>query len=895
MSTLSLNLQVVVAITPNLFAGLYFAYLLPKETYLYLQLLNFTGMHMSKITTTQLDNFLPYMRDVARCEQSLHELNLMWRIIESSAKMNCPTEAKGILPTMAATRVGFNRLEKELVLSLVQEKVATALNEIGTKAQYVIDILVRNLYERTADVGFLATDNELCEFVAGLSGDDEIIRARLLAYRKKYTVYDEIILLDVHGNVLVQIDEETPIEGSLDPLIKETLISDKYIETFRASDLRPSKSKALIYSKRMQHPHTNEVIGVLCLCFDFSEEMASIFKSHGDPLERSVMLLLDDDNCVIESSDKTWVPIGAVVPVNDDAQSDLKVFSGRKYLVRTFTSGGYQGYTGPKGWQGQVMTPVDIAFTGKETNALKTLDQIVAEGLLSHAQSFCPPLFEVMNAASTIRRVVWNGQVMTAGQSGELLKLKTVLDQISETGTRSNELFAQSINDLYETVLASRLQDSEFVSYLLVDLLDRNLYERSNDCRWWAVTPELRAALALPIINKNSIVQITDILEYINSLYTVYSRIFVYDNTGCIIASTNPIEDNGSIIGSKVDGFTLAQVMSLRTEQQYYVSLFVSDALYSNTPTYIYHAAIMAPNSNSVVGGIGIVFDSSTELLAMLQGGIAEKDSITAFYINREGKIISSTDLTRPVGTTLEIDTDLLSLPNGKSTSRIVIHDGHYSILGCSTSNGYREFKVNDGYKEDIIAVVYDSFGEVRNNYSSGNNSASIIDVSMTQSVDPEFATFFIDGGLFAIEAEYILEALPASEVSRVSIGSGLERVGVLAIQHENEGKTFAWVFDLGLLLNGKLTVVDSNSQVIVIEYQQHKIGLLVGALHSVAQFNESQIAPTPLAANRNGLLIKNIIRANSGKLLIQAIDIKFLLNMLSNPFEPVDESKKVA
>ena len=127
------------------------------------------GTKMNPVNPIQIDNFLPYMRDVIRCEQSLHELNLMWRIIESSAKMNCPVEAKSILPTMAATRAGFNRLEKDLVLSLVQEKVSTVLNEIGTKAQYVIDILVRNLFERTADVGFLATDKELCSFVAGLS------------------------------------------------------------------------------------------------------------------------------------------------------------------------------------------------------------------------------------------------------------------------------------------------------------------------------------------------------------------------------------------------------------------------------------------------------------------------------------------------------------------------------------------------------------------------------------------------------------------------------------------------------------------------------------------------------------------------------------------------------
>jgi chemotaxis signal transduction protein len=117
----------------------------------------------------------------------------------------------------------------------------------------------------------------------------------------------------------------------------------------------------------------------------------------------------------------------------------------------------------------------------------------------------------------------------------------------------------------------------------------------------------------------------------------------------------------------------------------------------------------------------------------------------------------------------------------------------------------------------------------------------------------------------------------------------------VLAIQHENEGKTYAWVFDLGFLLSGVLTVVDSNSQVIVIEYGLHKVGLLVGALHSVAQFNASQVSITPLAKDRDSVLIKQIIKANGGNLLVQAIDIKYLLDMLSNPFELVVEDKKVA
>ena len=845
---------------------------------------------MNQTTPLQIDNFLPYMRDVTRCEQSLHELNLMWRIIESSAKMNCPLEAKSILPTMAATRAGFNRLEEELVLSLVQEKVSTVMNEIGTKAKYVIDILVRNLFERTADVGFLATDEELCAFVAGISGDTESARLRLRAYRRKYTVYDEIILLDVDGNVLVQINEETPIEGSEDALIKETLGSDQYVETYRATDLRPNKDKALIYSKRMLHPETNVVIGVLCLCFNFSEEMSSIFKSHGDVSGRSITLLLDGENRVIATSDPIWVSLGSKAPVNTDAQSNLTLFGGREYLVRTFHSEGYQGYMGPSGWQGQVMIPVEISFSSKVTNALNGLDSEIAEGLLSHAQSFCPPLFEVMNAAASIRRVVWNGQVMTAGQGGELMKLKTILDQISETGARSNELFTNSINDLYETVLASRMQNAEFVSHLLVDLLDRNLYERSDDCRWWAVTPELRATFASKTLDTNAVSRITEILDYINALYTVYTRIFVYDNQGVIVASSNPTLKSDSIVGQTIDDITLSEVLSLRNEQQYFVSPFAPDALYGNEPTYIYHAAIMAPDSDRVVGGIGVVFDSTPEFNAMLKGGLDEEKSTKAFYLNRQGKIISTTDPTRPVGSILEVDKDLLELANGKSTSRIVIHDGHYAILGCSVSEGYREFKVSDGYKDDVISIVYDSFGEVRGRAIAGANSAAIIDTSLIQSSDPEFATFFINGGLFAIEAEYVMEAFPASEISAVSLGGRTERVGVLSMQSEEYGKSYAWVFDLGMLLSGVVSKVDSNSQVIVIEINQHKVGLLVSALHSVAQFKESDINTTPLAKSTDNSLIKQIIKANNGSLLIQSIDLRYLIKMLSNPFEKVVE-----
>ena len=258
------------------------------------------------------DTLMPFMRNVARCEGALRELNLMWRLIEASAKMNCPQEAHSILPMVAATREGFQRLEGDLVTSLVQESMGKVMAEIGTHARHVIDIVVRNLYERTADVGFLATDQELCRFVAGTDNARPVL-ARLREYRSKYTVYDDILLLDLQGNVLAQIDENSPVEGSRDPLLAQTLQSQGYVETFRATDLRPGKPHALIYSHRMLHPRTGEPVGVLCLSFAFQEEMQGIFHSRQNEDQRNIALLLDADNRVIASADPLWVAVGARV------------------------------------------------------------------------------------------------------------------------------------------------------------------------------------------------------------------------------------------------------------------------------------------------------------------------------------------------------------------------------------------------------------------------------------------------------------------------------------------------------------------------------------------------------------------------------------------------------
>lgn len=868
------------------------------------------------------DAFIPYMRSVTRCETSLRELNLMWRLIESSAKMNCPQEAHAILPMMAATRTGFEQLEQELVHSMVQQSVSGVMAGLATQAQHVIDTLVRNLYERTADVGFLATDSVLCRYVAGLS-DGAGVQQRLRAYRSKYSVYNEIMLLDLKGQVMAQTDGDAPVEGSQDPLLAQTLASPRYVETFRRTDLRPHLSQALVYSHRVLHPASGEPVGVLCLCFDFDGEMQSIFNARSTGLPgnnqggHSIALLVDSTGQVLASSDAHWVGVATPVPIHHSPEPRLHIHAGRSYLVQSARSAGYQGYPGPAGWQGQVMVPLEQAFAGQGQQLLDQLAPHVAQGLLAHAHRFCPPLHAIVTAADTIRRVVWNGQVMTAGEDNDSSRLQAVLEQIGETGARTNEVFGQSIRALYDTVLSAALRDNSLLSKLLVDLLDRNLYERANDCRWWALTPQLQQLLAASLAGLATAAQVQQgcaLLTDIHNLYTVYHQIVVYDRSGRIVATSlrseitaqalapapmqAPIQSQEpahALIGQHIEADTLAQVLALPHSQAYHVTPWRPNSLDAglaptnpgqmHEPTYAYHAAIRG-HDGQLLGGIGLVFHAPRELRAMLDSAVPSQAAgslqTRVLYLSRQGMVMASTDPQQPPGSQLSLPPELQQLSAGESRAQAMVHGGQYCIVAVTAGSGYREFKRSDGYREEVLAVSIQAFGHEQEDAVAAVRRRSIRIQSQAPSLQAhEMATFFIGAHLMALDAACVLEALPAAAIAPVSAGRMHHCVGTLARHSQGAVIGYVWVFDLGALLHGQPTTVTAQSQVIVLQHAGCKLGLLVSDLQGVARFGKAQIIPAPAMAPSQRPLLDALIKANEGSLLIQCLSPSGLLQML--------------
>lgn len=859
---------------------------------------------MSSSHALQLDQLTAHMRNVMQAERALHELALMWRMMESSAKILCTDNAHNVLAMLASTRASFQHLEKDLLHTMAEQCTQEVMKNLSTASQQVINIVVRNLYERTADVGFLATDPSVCQFVAGLeqAPSAHTIRESLREYRSKYTVYNEVWLLDTQGKVLAQTDLTDHILLSQEPSLAKALRSTSYVESFGPSDLRPTQPQALLYTQRILHPRTQQPCGVLCLSFDFEGEMAGIFKDISRQQSNCITLLLDSQDRVIASSNEEWIALGCRVPTHQDGRAHITAHTGRNYLIKSTAATNYQGYPGPPGWKAQVMLPLELAFHHSEPSCVAQLPVEMGQGLLSHARTFCPPLFGIIQTAESIRREVWNAQVMTAGQQHTSHHLQAVLEQIGEIGAQTNEVVTASIQHLYDSVLSASLRDHRALTCLQVDLLDRNLYERANDCRWWALSPALRQLLTAHLqgMPTHDLQQrARDVLAYINGLYTVYQRLMVYDYQGRMLCASHPQQADGrSVLDMTMDANTLHAVQQLKGSQAYYVTPWSATQTGAEQATYIFHAPIFSLQSTPrFAGGIGIVFNAIEEMQAMLHSSLAGKPKVAACYINRQGQVLVGTNDPLHTGRTLQLPAPhLLQLAPGTSQAVIASYQGQYGILSCSASRGYREFKTTDGYRNDVLALSFEPLGAIVQELTphhvvhSHKNGQTI-----------QMATFYVGKQLFALHADVVVQALPCASINRVSAGRIPFCVGTIACASATQQKDYVWVFDLAALCGGgAMTPRTEQSQVVIFSHQGQQIGMVATALHGVHHFQHEQLVAAPglagVSEDFSHHLVEELIQINGGQLLIPCINPGHLFQRLlrTAPKHPAPSSHAI-
>jgi chemotaxis signal transduction protein len=759
---------------------------------------------------------------------------------------------------LSNTREAFESLAADLVTHLETETHRKALLAARARAQVVIDILVRNLFERTADVGFLAADDAIRDYASNTlamrsssSGADastpssatRTMQRRLAEYVSKYSVYQNVILLSPAGEVLLQLDGGTAPIVSRDPLIATTLATDGYVETFRCSDLVPGSRRTLIYSHRVMSDR--QTLAVLCLCFRLEDECESIFARLRGEADWTVLALLDAGGEVIFSSDSWQLPVGAKLAAASGDGGNILQFAGREFLAVTCKAQPYQGYAGPA-WRGHVMIPLERAFEAHAGGEQPKCAAEVLADLRATASKFSAALREIPQKADAVQRdlnrSVWNGSVrLSLGNGSNGTFAKALLREISNMGRKTKEVFERSIEELHETVVTAVMHDSRFLASLAIELLARNFYERANDCRWWALNATLGGRLAgAPECSDEAA---TRVLRHINSLYTVYHAIVLFDSQRRIVATSR--SDQEQMLGSVIEDSWASDALALSGTQAYSVSQFCPSPLYGGRPTLIFAAAVRSPEGRCV-GGIAIVFDTAPQLAAMLQDAIPKDergqavDGCAALFLDRELKMLSCTD---PAVDTARLDPAWLADTAGGGNARIVRIGNEYHAVGTQRDRGYREFEGLGGY-----AVVLMPIGTITQRGAARSalthRPAARQETGKQDSV--EFATFAVGENWYALPTANVIEAVDARSLQSLPKTEPW-CAGYLMF----EGEPIV-VADAARLLG--TTHIDTPRMVVTIRVpgQQRPFGLLVESLGDIPEVARDRLLPIDGLCNQS-------------------------------------------
>lgn len=833
-------------------------------------MLNETISYKGITIKRELYPIIKYIEDVDKYKDELGTLSSSWDMLALLGQLG------DINIDIGKTKENFLNLTSTLLNHLSFQQIKKVTQEMRFKSQVTIDVLIRNLFERTADIGFLATDDDIRLFLENfVSKYDENslvikqeIQKKFKEYVSKYSVYFDIVLFDIHGKIVVRLNEDINLEKVDTSFIQKVLnTSDDYIESYKYHDFLPQYKKSLVYSYKVTKSNDSgsKDLGVLALCFRFTDEMNAIFGNLVDAKNKECLTILDEDGYVIASSDKEHINLGVKLPIVLNENYKIVSYAGRDYIAKTCETNGYQGFYGLK-WYGHIMIPLEYAFLSDELNSL-VVDENIINSMMENEQHFSKELKEVFYNSKTIQdnliRVIWNGNIVQSKLNSTNREFsRALLNEIGITGNKANS----SLDNLNQTIISSILKDCEFLSSLAIDIMDRNLYERANDCRWWALNSYFKEALDDYSTISEKKEELSSILKYINDLYTVYSNLIIFDKNGKIIAVSN--EKEQYLIGKILTQDWIEKTLTLKDTSKYCVSKFEKTNLYENESTYIYCSAIRSFKDDNVVGGIAIVFDSSAQFYTMLDE-ILPKDvygnkqkGVYAFFTDKNKQIIATTSTNFEVNSYLDIDDSFFKLKNGQNLSRIIEFRGNYYAVGVKCSSGYREYKsAVDDYKNDVLSFVFILIGKANSNVILSHSKTKFLTSQKREFTGEtiELATFYLGKRLLAVNSKNVIESIGIEELQE-SIEMDKKNHFKGMVLHKNK---LISVLDIRDFVNEEIED-GTLKNIILVEYDkdnvEHCVGLLVSSLETICTVEEKSIQHIQNHFLGSGTLIESLV-----------------------------------
>jgi hypothetical protein len=227
-------------------------------------------------------------------------------------------------------------------------------------------------------------------------------------------------------------------------------------------------------------------------------------------------------------------------------------------------------------------------------------------------------------------------EVRSVGQ-----QVETIARELETQLTRRTGNLMNSMERMTERARGERMVD---LSLNAIELIDRNLYERTCDVRWWATDSAVVGCSAEP--NATSVSHTSERLSVILGAYTVYLDLWLCDLEGNVLASGR--SDRFNVIGQNVAATKwFNEARSLRSGDDYVAGDVECQPLLGNAQVATYCASVRAGGkaNGKPMGVLAIHFDWQPQARAIVQGvRVSAADRARVLLVDSNFRVIAASD-----------------------------------------------------------------------------------------------------------------------------------------------------------------------------------------------------------------------------------------------------------
>ncbi|NIY74466.1 chemotaxis protein [Thalassospira sp. HF15] len=267
-------------------------------------------------------------------------------------------------------------------------------------------------------------------------------------------------------------------------------------------------------------------------------------------------------------------------------------------------------------------------------------------------------------------------------------EVKEISQRVTVITEELEDMFLKLAADLQETAQTARGDRFSDLARYAVELMDRNLFERSCDVRWWATDAAVVDVCENPQ-DEDITQRASQRLGVILDSYTVYLDLWVADKNGNILANGRP--ETYRLKGQNVsDQAWFNEALLCRDGGHYAVADVEQNPLLNNAATPTYATAVRKGGAvdGEVIGVMGVFFDWEDQapmIVKALNFNPEERERTRVMLIDARNRVLAASDDKGVLSETFNLRVD------DPARGAYLLEDG--SLVAYALTPGYETYE----------------------------------------------------------------------------------------------------------------------------------------------------------------------------------------------------------